>query len=719
MSNPSISVIVPVYKVEQYIKLCVDSILAQTFQDFEIILVDDATPDNSFALCQELYSGNDKVKFVRHEKNLGLGAARNTGMKHARGKYIYFVDSDDFILPETLEKFFNAAEKNNAQVVHAAGWFELYQDEPEAIREENLRLIWDNYSQEGFLNPNIIYRLTEHWATGNIGTMAWLCFCRRDFLEEKHIEFLPIISEDEPFNFALFCLAERYYIMHEAFYLYRRRSGSIMSTKNAEQFSKSIQSIVRGAAYIKNFLDHVPRFKGYEQWHKTIMDEFFRRFIYNHTAPYYSALTVPPEINSAAEDTLKKFFGDGTPFVKNFFDGYHLFRRQSEILLQRNNALSAQMMSIFNRMELSAKKIVFVNFLGRGYGCNPKYIAEEILRQNLPYDMVWLVNDLNESMPEKIRKVSYGSLDSIYELATAKVIVSNVKNLLPYPNKKRGQFFIMTWHAWQGLKYIEKDAEEKLSPTYVAQSRANSKITDLMMVGTQDALEEYRRVMWYDGEILPCGLPRNDIFFRRDEKLIAQVKQLLGVPPENKIVMYAPTFRDDVAVTAEVCRLDAKKLLAALKKRFGGEWSLLMRQHPNVAAAFAKNYFDVNVINATTYPDMQELILISDVLISDYSSVICDFMFTGKPVFIYAKDYDSYTNERGLRPIFFDLPYHVNKSEAELFYDIETFDAAALEPQIKRFLDMVKPFDDGHASERVVERIKLVITNSYAPPRKY
>ncbi len=167
-------------------------------------------------------------------------------MKHAQGKYICFVDSDDFILPETLEKFFNAAEKNNAQVVHTAGWFELHQDEPEPIREENLRLMGDNYSQEGFLNPNIIYRLAEPWATGAIGTMAWLCFCRRDFLEEKHIEFLPIISEDEPFNFALLCLAERYYIMHDALYLYRRRSGSIMSTKNAEQFSKGIQSIVRG-----------------------------------------------------------------------------------------------------------------------------------------------------------------------------------------------------------------------------------------------------------------------------------------------------------------------------------------------------------------------------------------------------------------------------------------------------------------------------------------
>ena len=448
------------------------------------------------------------------------------------------------------------------------------------------------------------------------------------------------------------------------------------------------------------------------------MDEFFRRFTSSHTALYYSALTVPPEINAAAEDALKKFFGDGTPFVKNFFDGYHIFRRQSEILSQRNNALSAQMMGIFNRMELSAKKIVFVNFLGRGYGCNPKYIAEEILRQNLPYDLVWLVKDLSEPMPEKIRKVIYGSLDSVYELATAKVIVSNVKSILPFPGKKRGQFFIMTWHAWQGLKYIEKDAEEKLSPAYMAQSKANSKITDLMMVGTQDALEEYRRVMWYDGEILKSGLPRNDIFFRRDEKLIARIRQSLNVPPENKIVMYAPTFRNDVAVTAEVCRLDAKKLLAALKKRFGGEWTLLMRHHPNVAAAFAKNYFDANVINATAYPDMQELILISDVLISDYSSVICEFMFTGKTVFIYAKDYDSYTNERGLRQTFFDMPYHVNKSEAELFNDIETFDTAALEPKIKRFIDMVKPFDDGHASERVVERIKTAITTSYAPPQR-
>jgi len=100
---PSVSVIVPMYKVERYIKSCVDSILAQTFQDFEIILVDDASPDGCVELCQKLYGDNEKVRLVRHEKNLGLGPARNTGMKHAVGKYIYFVDSDDLILSNALD----------------------------------------------------------------------------------------------------------------------------------------------------------------------------------------------------------------------------------------------------------------------------------------------------------------------------------------------------------------------------------------------------------------------------------------------------------------------------------------------------------------------------------------------------------------------------------------------------------------------------------------
>ena len=101
--TPFISVIVPIYNVERYVKICIGSILEQTFQDFEIVIVDDATPDNSYKICRELYGDNEKVRIVRHKENQGLGPARNTGIANARGKYVYFVDSDDILTPRALE----------------------------------------------------------------------------------------------------------------------------------------------------------------------------------------------------------------------------------------------------------------------------------------------------------------------------------------------------------------------------------------------------------------------------------------------------------------------------------------------------------------------------------------------------------------------------------------------------------------------------------------
>ena len=98
------------YNVENYIKLCVDSILTQTFQDFEIVIRDDMSTDNSYDLCQKLYGGNKKVRIFRNKKNLGSGRTRNLEIKDARGKYIWFVDSDDAVVPNALEKLYNASQ---------------------------------------------------------------------------------------------------------------------------------------------------------------------------------------------------------------------------------------------------------------------------------------------------------------------------------------------------------------------------------------------------------------------------------------------------------------------------------------------------------------------------------------------------------------------------------------------------------------------------------
>ena len=714
---PAVSVVVPVYNVEIYVKQCVDSILNQTFQDFEIILVDDASPDKSFELCQKLYGGNDKVRIIRHEKNLGLGPARNTGIKNARGKYIYFVDSDDFIFPEALQKFYTAAEKNNAQVVHAAGRYELFQDEPEPIRRENMKLEWDKYNQEGFLTNNVLQRLEKNWKAYDTWSMAWLCFCRRDFLEEKQIEFLPIISEDETFSFELFCLTERYYVIQEAFYVYRRRTGSIMSSFSPDKFSKGISSLVIGSTYIKRLLENIPRFENYEQWCEAMMNACFLRFS-SQVLPYYNKPEMISRKNTIVKEALTPFFGEGEFLVRFLLNNYYFYFQQASFFSQKNAEFSSQIMALFNRVEISSNKVVFNNFMGKGYGCNPKYIAQEILKQNLPYDLVWLVSNLNEPMPDKIRKVLYGSIDSVYELATAKVIVTNVKNLLPFPAKKPGQYFIMTWHGGQGFKFVEKDVEEKLSPAYVRDSKINSQITDLMLAHSQEQFDEMRRAFWYSGEIMRCGLPRNDIFFRNDAELILRIRKSLNIPDDNKVIMYAPTFRDNPAIFDEVYNFDAKRLLQVVEKKFGGKWTLLVRFHPNIAATnFAQKFLSGSryIINATNYPDIQELIVASDVLISDYSGVIYDFMLCGKPVFIFAKDLDTYPKERGFKQAYFDLPYKVNRTEGELLNCIKNFNAKALEPAIGKFFEQIKPFGTGHASETVVARIKAVI-GKQAPP---
>ena len=256
------------------------------------------------------------------------------------------MDSDDLILPNALEKFFTVAEKNNAQVVHANGWYDLFQDEPEPIRQENLKIHREKYSQEGFLKFDPVYRLKKHWVPYTTWSVAWLCFCRRDFLTNAHIEFLPIISEDETFAVALYCLTERYYIMPEVVYVWRRRSGSIMTTRNVERFSQNVRSIILGLQYTKNFLDAVPRFEGYEAWCRSVFYAFVLRFVNNHTYPYLKGTNVASEINAAAEKLFTEIFGDNAYFVKYFFLHYHTNRRQAENLTKQVEQFKAQQQNI-------------------------------------------------------------------------------------------------------------------------------------------------------------------------------------------------------------------------------------------------------------------------------------------------------------------------------------------------------------------------------------
>lgn len=361
---------------------------------------------------------------------------------------------------------------------------------------------------------------------------------------------------------------------------------------------------------------------------------------------------------------------------------------------------------IFYLCPIKTNKILLINFNGRGYGCNPKYIAQEILDQKLDYDLVWLVRDPEAVFPEGIRKVPYKSIRALYEVATAKVIITNVKNDLRLIKKKE-QYVIQTWHGSYSAKLLEREAEGKLSPDYLAESKKNSVQTDLFLSNSRILSQCYRDAFWCRCEIMECGFPRNDMLFSRDPARVDRIKETLGCPATAQLVLYAPTFRDNGSL--EAYSIDCLGVLRTLRKN-GDDWKLLTRLHPNVGGCGTLFPADENIINANAYPDMQELLLASDILITDYSSTPFEFAAMQKQVYIYAPDIQEYQRIRGLKEDFFRMPYRICKTNGELLALIDRYSPEGARAEAEQFMERFGGVDQGDASKQVVERVKQIMS---------
>ena len=351
------------------------------------------------------------------------------------------------------------------------------------------------------------------------------------------------------------------------------------------------------------------------------------------------------------------------------------------------------------------KKVVFISYGGKGYGCNPKYIAEEMLAQQTDYELIWLVNKMELPFPEGIHKVRYHSRDAIRALATAKVIVTNTKVDMRIL-KKKGQYVIQTWHSAYRNKLSEGLAKDKLPRRYIRESKRNSKQTDLFLSNSRVLSQEYRDAFWCECEILECGLPRMDPMFHWDPGIPLRVKEKLGIPADAKVLLYAPTFRDNGSEDAY--DLDFQGVLDAVGSN-EGNWYLLVRMHPNVRYLQKNFTYDSRILNATNYPDMQELLLTADILITDYSSSIYDFAVLKKPAYLYAPDVEQYHQMRGLKEQFFRLPFPLSRTNQQLQEQLKEYDEEKGARLAQEFLDYYGSVDKGDASKQVVQRICTVM----------
>lgn len=217
-----ISVVIPVYNVEAYLRECVDSVLAQTLQDYEIILVDDGATDSSGAICDE-YARQDARIRVIHQPNGGLSAARNTGLDAATGKYIYFLDSDDYIRQDSLKLLFNLAEQEHADVVFFDAWVFFTDCEPDPN-------VYQYHRSKNYGTKPGKQMLLELLDTDEYRTAVPLMLFRREYMLRYALRFrVGILHEDELFTFYVYDADGKIAHCHEALYARRMRAASIMT----------------------------------------------------------------------------------------------------------------------------------------------------------------------------------------------------------------------------------------------------------------------------------------------------------------------------------------------------------------------------------------------------------------------------------------------------------------------------------------------------------
>lgn len=363
---------------------------------------------------------------------------------------------------------------------------------------------------------------------------------------------------------------------------------------------------------------------------------------------------------------------------------------------------------IFSIFELE-DKVFFSAYRGERYGDNPKYISEKMHEMYPQYKLIWAMRgdySLKE-IPEYVKVVKWGSLKMMYEMFTSKVWVdSHTKPL--WVEKRESQYYIETWHGGLGFKKIEGDAEEKLSNLTIETIKHNSKMVDLLISNSSWLTEIYKRAFWYSGEILECGYPKADCIFHQNDKLMVSVKSKLGLPKHAKIILYAPTFRRMKGISCY--QMDFEKVRKEFEKKLGEECYFVIRLHPFVEK-YSKDICNYSkyIINGTDYPDMQELTIVSDVFITDYSSGIFDFALTYRPGFLYARDLGEYEKERGLYMDLRRMPFPFASNTEELIDNIMKFEYNMYERDLKEYLKKVGLKESGHAAEDICIRINEII----------
>lgn len=705
----TVSIITPVFNTAEYIEECIQSVLEQTYDHIELIVVDDCSTDQSYEILKKFANEQKSIKVFQTKQNQGTGAARNLGLEKATGDFIYFLDSDDVLPKQTIELLVNHIGEHDMirgrmNTNHLINSFVLVYH-----NAFNPRMYTDNK-----------YNLLRNDSAINF-------LIRRSYIEQHALRFNENVKVYSDLYFMIPALQNANMIpyMSEAIYLKRRRANPMVNPSLTQQAIE-----VTFLEYTSVYVDLKERFKGNPLISSYLDKQLLNRYRKNVAVkieeenlyePLFFALRQAMlMVNREDLKTYDKVFQREIKAIQSGRLGkykrinkQHHFLRDAYKGRKSKSALKQfAYKHIFLRLRQQKKWVFFESFGGKGYSDSPKYIYEYMMQHKEGYEFIWSVNDL-QNIPGPAKQVRRSSLKYYYYLARAKYWVSNAR----MPNKlykPKNKVYLQTWHGTP-LKKLAGDMDNVLMPgtnpaTYKRNFSNETAKWDYLIAPNAYSSEIFRRAFWFNNTMLEVGYPRNDVLYNLDdEENIRALKAKMKLPQDKKVVLYAPTWRDDEYYEVGSYRFDLKLELDRMQRELGDEYVVVLRMHYLIATNMDISAYEGFAYDFSSYGDISELYLVSDVLITDYSSVFFDYANLRRPILFYTYDIDKYRDQ--LRGFYLDMetevPGPLLTTTEEVIDSLTNLPALneAYKDRYETFYNRFCAWDDGTVSERVVKSV--------------
>ncbi|MFJ4032542.1 bifunctional glycosyltransferase/CDP-glycerol:glycerophosphate glycerophosphotransferase [Streptomyces griseoluteus] len=687
---PRFSVIVPAYQVQAYLAECLDSVLSQSYADFELIAVDDRSPDGCGAIIDEYAARDPRVKALHLAENAGLGPARNAGVDEASGDYLLFLDGDDTLTPHTLRAL--------ADRLAATG-------EPDVLVFDYARTHWDGT----IVRNRLADRLTEDGPApftlaGRPGLLrvlmvAWNKAYRRDFVTREGFRFPPGYYEDTPWTFPVLMTAGSIATLDRVCVHYRqRRRGGILRTTSPRHFDVFDQ-------YDRVFA-HLAGRPELERWRPELYARMLDHLTTIATRPDRLPRGSHPAFLRRARAHCRRHRAPGTPVPPGLRralvrHGLHrtfrtlrlaaALRRHARASAGRGqHRLRAVLLRLHYRMQrllpLRADRALFAADPTPDQGCDPSAL-KAAFRAHAPHiRTAWLGRP--------------GTAAHFTALARSKYLVHNA-GFGPGLVKRPGQVYVQTRQGTP-LGHTGLDLRERPAAAHgtdFARQLREVDQWDYVLSGNRHSTLTWERTHPGGYTTLEYGSPRNDAFQQATSTDVARLRASLGVPEGAVAVLYVPAHRDHRRT--QTPPLDPGRLLGLLGPRF----TLLTRAPLGEPPAPGARLADVSA-----HPDLPSLCLASDALLTDFSPLMFDYAGLDRPVVLHTGDWDTFRTVRGA---YLDLlacpPGPLARTEEEVADVFASGHWRGVRSARLRaaFRERFCPYDDGGAGERVVRHVVL------------